>query len=363
MPAIAGHKQLYAQACAGTEIIMTLKDIAEKAGVSMMTVSNVINGKHSRVSAKTIDKVNAIIKEYNYVPNLTARSLTAKSSHIVGVVVPLAADEGNKNYFENPYISAMMGSIERSLREAGYYAMIRSVKNYEDISALLRNWNVDGILFLYPRVDSDFNKMIDSVVHDNPIPIVLFDSPSKNPDIITICSDDQKGCYLSTKYLINHGHKNIAIAADYEGNPLLTARFNGYKKALFENNIPLKSEYIYKYAPTYEDGIEAGKKIASDKYPITAVVTTADICAIGIMEGARLGGLRVPTDLSVIGYDNLKLCSYTTPKLTTVSQHIAAKAETAVNMLIEKMQTGTINPSRMLLDVELIERQSVSSLI
>ena len=99
---------------------MTLKDIAEKAGVSMMTVSNVINGKHSRVSAATIEKVNSIIKEYNYVPNLSARSLTVKSSHIIGVIVPLDDKENNGtsvSYFDNPYVSSMIGVIERELRD------------------------------------------------------------------------------------------------------------------------------------------------------------------------------------------------------------------------------------------------------
>ena len=115
---------------------MTLKDIAEKAGVSMMTVSNVINGKHSRVSAATIEKVNTIIKEYNYVPNLSARSLTVKSSHIIGVIVPLDSEESPVSYFDNPYVSSMIGVIERELRNNGYFVMIRSVQTQEDLSVL-----------------------------------------------------------------------------------------------------------------------------------------------------------------------------------------------------------------------------------
>ena len=136
---------------------VTLKDIAEKAGVSMMTVSNVINGKHSRVSAATIEKVNSIIKEYNYVPNLSARSLTVKSSHIIGVIVPLDDREDNGtsvSYFDNPYVSSMIGVIERELRDNGYFVMIRAVRSQDDLSILMRNWNVDGAIFLYPRLGS-----------------------------------------------------------------------------------------------------------------------------------------------------------------------------------------------------------------
>ena len=126
---------------------MTLKDIADRAGVSMMTVSNVINGKHSRVSAKTIEKVNAIIKECGYVPNLSARNLTSRTSSIVGIVVPLDEDSLDENYMENPYVSAMIGTIELELRRNGYYTMVRSVSRERDITSLLNSWIVDGIIF------------------------------------------------------------------------------------------------------------------------------------------------------------------------------------------------------------------------
>ena len=126
----------------------TLKDIADKAGVSMMTVSNVINGKSSRVSSQTADKINAIIKECGYVPNLSARSLTSKTSNIIGVI--LSVDTYEENSLENPYISAMLGVIERELTKNGYYMMLRSVSWESDVSQFLRNWNVDGIIFLFP---------------------------------------------------------------------------------------------------------------------------------------------------------------------------------------------------------------------
>ena len=155
---------------------MTLKDIAEKAGVSMMTVSNVINGKHSRVSAATIEKVNSIIKEYNYVPNLSARSLTVKSSHIIGVIVPLDDKEDNGtsvSYFDNPYVSSMIGVIEKELRDNGYFVMIRAVRSQDDLSILMRNWNVDGAIFLYPRLGDRFEDSINAIVAETHLPVVL----------------------------------------------------------------------------------------------------------------------------------------------------------------------------------------------
>ena len=340
---------------------MTLKDIADLAGVSMMTVSNVINGKTSRVSQKTRDKVNAIIEEYGYVPNLNARSLSNKKSHIIGIIISL--DEKDvllgTNYFENPYVSTMIGAIEKELQKNEYFTMIRSVSKNADIISLLKNWNVDGIIILYPAAGEYMAKLMDSAT----CPIATFDCELNHPNLINITSNDEKGMYLSTKYMINHGHSAIAFVADYKISHVLANRFNGYKRALEENHITFNPDYVYEYSPSYEGGIQAGREIASNSSPVTAAVTTADICAIGIMEGARLGGYRIPVDLSVIGYDNLTLCQYTLPKLTSVSQNIPQKALLATSLLLEKIRTGSVSSScQPALDVEIVDRQSVISL-
>ena len=337
---------------------MTLKDVADKAGVSMMTVSNVVHGKNNRVSAKTIEKVNAIIEECGYVPNLSARSLSNKTSNIIGIILSIFEEEPTENFLENPYISTMIGTIEQELRDSGYYTMVRSIAHESDITLLLKNWNVDGIIFLYP----DFENYMEQFSKTSKVPVAMFDSSLTSSEFINICSDDQKGLYLSTKYMINHGHTHIAFIADYKGNHILTERFGGYCRALEESGIPFRPEYVLAYPPSYEGGIAAGKKIASMNN-LTAAVATADICAIGIMEGARLGGLRVPADLSVIGYDNLTLCQYTMPKLTSISQDIPQKARLATWLLLEKICTGkTSVPCRITMDVDIVERQSVISL-
>lgn len=338
---------------------MTLKDIAEKAGVSMMTVSNVINGKHHRVSAQTIEKVNAIIKECGYVPNLNARSLMSKNSNIIGIIISWDEPDNSENYLENPYVSTMIGTIERELRINGYYTLVRSVYTQSDLTVLLKNWNVDGIIFLYPNCDNYLKQFLDSAS----CPVAIFDSNISYPGLINICSDDETGLYLSTKYMIIHGHKQIAFVADYTTSPVLEKRFHGYRRALEESGIPFCSEHVLLYPPSYEGGIKAGRKLAMSDNDVTAVVTTADICAIGIMEGARLGGYRIPVDLSIIGYDNLSLCRYTTPKLTSVSQNITQKAILATRLLLEKIKTGKISgPEMIKTEVEIVDRQSVVSL-
>ena len=338
---------------------MTLKDIADKAGVSMMTVSNVINGKTERVSAKTMDKVNQIIDECGYTPNLNARSLTNKTSNIIGLIIPADSPSSDENFLENPYTSTMIGIIERELRQNGYFVMVRSVFKGTDITSLLQNWNVDGMIFLNPTLQ----EYLPQLLKNSSCPIAIFDSHLEIDGLINVCSNDRKGLYLSTKYLINHGHTRIAFIADYENNHLLTERYLGYRQALEECGIPYRPEYIYPFSPSYEAGIKAGKKLVSDCLGITAVVTTADICAIGIIEGARLSGYRIPIDLSVIGYDNLKIDQYTSPKLTSISQNMQQKALMATRLLLEKIRTGqTSLPSPVIMDVEIVERQSAISL-
>lgn len=335
-----------------------LKDIAEKAGVSIMTVSNVINGKNKRVSAKTINKINALIDQYGYVPNLSARSLARKVSNIIGIIISPPENSSEINYLENPYISTMVGTIEKELHNEGFFTIVRSVSDNEDISLLFKNWNVSGVIFLYPTKAEYIQSFL-----NYECPVAIFDYHLDIPELINVCSDDWQGLYLSTKYMINHGHTHIAFVADYENNPLLTRRFEGYYSALTENQIPFRPEYVFPYPPTYEGGIEAGKKIATSKTAISAAVTTADICAIGVMEGAKLGGYRIPIDLSIIGYDNLKLCQYTTPKLTSISQDITNKALTCTRLLLEKIRTNhNSKSSKIVMGVEVVERQSVISL-
>lgn len=335
----------------------TLKDIAIEAGVSIMTVSNVINENHSKVSEKNIKKINEIIKKHNYVPNLTARSLAAKSSKIIGIIVPFTGPRDN--LFNNPYISELFGVIENVVREQGYYTMIRAVKDVSDISALIKNWNIDGAIFLIP----DYDTIIHNILKENKLPIVFLDSYSKIDNILNVGINDYKGGYIATRYLLNNGHKKIMFAGPCnKDSTVILQRLQGYKDALAECNVPYDENLIANMYPTYEMGIALGRSISNKEYDVTAVFTTADLMAIGIMEGAKLNGMIIPNDLSLIGFDNLLPSTYVTPKLTTISQNIENKAKMAVDLLMEYIKNGTVVNNKITLDVEIIERQSVRQL-
>lgn len=337
-----------------------IKEIAAEAGVSVMTVYNVINGNHARVSAKNIELINDLIKRKNYVPNLSAKSLTVKSTKIIGVIIPLG--EGDYNFFKDPYLSELIGVVEHSVRKKGYYAMIRSVSHASDISTLLKTWNMDGAIFLLPYYD----QIIHKILANNKLPMVFLDSYSDYPDISSVGINDYKGGYIATKYLISMGHRKIAFAGPVEAEDIksvVNQRFKGYKAALKEADIEFQESFVYQTMPVYDTGVTVGREISKRRGEITAVFASADIMAIGIIEGARKNGYVIPNDLSIVGFDNIEASIFSSPKLTTISQNITKKAEYAIDLLMQQIDNIPVANKRAVLDLEIIERQSVIPLV
>jgi len=334
---------------------MTIKEIAEKANVSTMTVSNVINNKTKKVSKATIEKVNKIIQENHYTPNLTARSLTSPSSKIIAVVVPLVDFQKHNNLFLDPYLSEMLSVFEEMLREKGYFFMFRSVESVDALRNFIDNWNLDGIILVYPFFEEQIEKMRNKIK----IPTVYVDSDHTNLDILTVNIDDEKGAYLVTKHLIDLGHKNIAFVGDCDGYSIIRNRIIGYKKALTEANIKFDANLVYKVLIDYKSGLNVGKDIAK-KGLATAAVTVSDSSALGVIEGVRSAGLSIPRDFSVTGYDNNFAADYSYPKLTTIDQHIAQKAKVVVDLLLDRISNENKMEEHILLDVDLVIRNSTN---
>ena len=182
---------------------------------------------------------------------------------------------------------------------------------------------------------------------------------------LSVCTNDFKGGYIATKYLIEEGHKNIAFAGSYhEENRVVCERYNGYEKALLEAGLELKPYQLINTFTRYEDGLIIGKNFANELYNVSAIFATADLLALGIIEGARLNGITVPNDLSIVGFDDLKLCSQIHPNLTTVSQNIKEKAATAVELLMKAISAPEETDNLTItIDVELRIRQSVQKYI
>lgn len=334
---------------------MTLKDIAKEAGVSAVTVSNVINGNHKKVSPETVEKVNRIIEKYDYSPSATARSLAKRESKIIGVIISYVSE--NQSFLESPYNAEILGVLEQNIRNHGYFMMVRSACNCMESIPLFETWNIDGLIFLGASKEE-----IKEIQKRMKLPLVFIDSYS-DTDMVNVGANDYKGGYLATKYMILRGHKDIAFAGPNVESPgVIQERFHGYRDALAERSIPFKEELIYESHTSYEHGIDVGRKIAFSQEKVTAVVSMSDILALGIMEGLRLSGKVVPDDISIIGYDNLIECKYSTPKLSTINQHITEKAKTATSILFRMLHSKKIIRINESLDVEVIERESVRTI-
>ena len=311
---------------------MNQKIIAQKAGVSTATVSNVINGKLHKMSPETVAKVRRIIEEEGYSPNAVAQSLASSKSHIIGVVTPNLSPEDA--FSVNPYNSYILSFLERYIRSRGYYMMLRCVGHCREIIPLFSSWNVDGVIILGPGKGE-----AEDIVRSYDVPMVFIDAYSDLPDIVNISIDDRRGGYLAGEYILERGHRRIAfVGPDVGQSGVVAERYGGFCDACRRYGLePSQGDY-YECYTIYDHAVAVGRRIAGAGY--TAVVAASDLVAFGVMEGLRRAGLRVPEDVSVIGYDDLPECEISSPKLTSLSQNIPEKARLAGEKLFALMGLG-----------------------
>lgn len=337
--------------------MVTIKDIAQATGVSCTTVSNVIHGRSKRVSAETVELINSTIKELGYVPNMSARSLVSSSSKVIGFVNHVVTKD-NTNFMEDPFHSAAIGAIEKTLRENGYYLMLRTVETAEDLITFLQNWNVDGLFFTGIFKDRFFD-----AVSNLRIPVVLIDSYVRHPNFCNVGLEDFTGSYTATKHLIENGHRKIAFASpNIKDGGVLQERFLGYKSALAEASIPFDKSLVFQQEMDIESCRLLSNNIAQHT-EITGLVVTADIMAAGIMAGLKSHGIRIPDDISIVGFDNISIAQMTTPTLTTIHQDVNLKGTLAVDFMLQRLEGKPLEAIEIMLPTKLIKRESVKRLI
>lgn len=331
--------------------MITLKDIAKQAGVSVMTVSRVINGNKSKVSEETSRKIMEIIKSTGYVPNSSARSLSSKKSHIISIII-----RGEGNCLGDAYFSTMFGNVTYQVQMNDYHIMINFVDDYKDITKLLHTWNADGAIFI-----GTFDKDILQIKEDNQIPLIFTDSYSSVRQITNVGIDDYKGGVLAAKHFIELGHRSFAFlcySLDFTSSGVIEHRLKGFKDTIENAGLTLKPEHIL----ATDQHISLTEKIVNFKDPVTAIFATSDMLAIDLIEEMKTMGLRVPEDYSVIGFDDLPISHYVTPKLTTISQDINKKALLASDILFRHISDHSLPAESIVLDVNLVERESVIKL-
>lgn len=328
----------------------TIQDIARIAGVSATTVSNVIHGNFKRVSKKRVEEVRRVIKELNYVPNMSARSLKTNASHIIAAFNFIVPEESGGS-FQDPFHSALLTGIEQELRQSNYFLMVRSISSAEELLGFLSTWSVDAMI-LTGIVSQSFYKQLAS----QPAPFLLVDSSVTGDRHLSLSLEDRHGARLATRHLLELGHRDILFcgpAPMSEG--VIAQRLLGYRDALEEQGIAFDERNLRTCRMEISEGVALGEELAREG-GFTAIFATADILAAGLMAGLQKAGLRVPGDVSVIGFDDLPVARLCVPQLSTVRQDVLERGRTAARMLLSSLKGEETAP--LTFPVSLVQRGS-----
>lgn len=329
---------------------VTIRDVAKKANVGVGTVSRVLNNSPA-VRDETRRRVIAAIKELNYTPNPIARRLSTGETLTVGVVLP---------YLTMPSYIARLRGIQIILADTKYDLILFDIENPKQRDSFFKNLSlkskVDGVLLISLPPDDEQAE----VLSHSDVPVVLVDG--YHPSICCVYPDDQKGGNIATKHLIDLGHKKIAFLSDYLSTPFhpsMSLRYQGYRETLEEEQIPFVPSYQIEGEFGRINAKSMAKKLLLQEDPPTAIVAASDTHAIGVIDAASELGIKVPEELSVIGYDNIRDAEYV--NLTTIDQHLVESGMLGANMLLDLLsnhKSTTIRQEK--LEVDLVIRSTTT---
>lgn len=335
--------------------MINIRDIARIAGVGVSTVSRVINN-HPDVKEQTRERVLEIIRENNYIPNNSARNLKKNNTNNIGVLI--------KGVF-NPFFSEMLDSISKRISKAGY-SMILEHHDYlsddemNNLISMIKEKRLQGVICL----GGNFTEARNDDFNDIQVPVVLTSINHKYgkefSNFSSVSIDNEKSAYLATKYLIECGHKNIAILLGDENDfGIGYLREAGYLKALRENNIEFNSNYKILGNYDYRGAYEETNNLLRNNKDITAIFAISDIMAVGCAKAIKDNGLEVGKDVAVIGFDGMDISEFYNPTITTVIQPKLEMAKISVDLLLDLIADKTDN-KHVILNTELIHRESTN---
>ncbi|MFS2225233.1 DNA-binding transcriptional regulator CytR [Pantoea sp. B65] len=326
----------------------TMKDVAERAGVSTATVSRALMNPE-KVSAATRQKVEQAVIEVGYSPHALARNARRSESRTILVIVPDICD---------PFFSEIIRGIEVTAAHEGYLVLIGDCahQNQQETSFLnlMLTRQIDGMVLLGSQVP------FDTGVEEqrNLPPMVMANEFAPELELPTVHIDNLTAAFEAVNHLHQLGHRRIACIAGPEEMPLCQYRLQGYIQALRRNGLAVEPEYIVRGDFTFEAGAAALKQLMALPKPPEALFCHSDIMALGAMSQAKSIGLRVPQDLSLVGFDDIELARYSDPQLTTVAQPRFNIGREAMLLLLEQLQGKVVSNGSRLLDFELKVRGS-----
>jgi LacI family transcriptional regulator len=326
---------------------VTIGDVAARAGVSIATVSKVINGRYG-VAAATLARVQAVIDELGYESSIAAQSLRSHRTNVIGILV---ADI-------EPFSAELLKGAAQAIRGTGYELVVYSggglggepagwERRYlSRVSGTL----TDGTILVTPTV-------VDVEVEQG-APVVAVDPHTGSSSLPTVASDNLKGAIIATEYLIGLGHRRIGFLAGRPDLESARLREQGFRQALAAAGIALDPEFVRVGGYQFETSEEPARQMLQLAQRPTAIFAANDLSAIRTMEVAGSLGLSVPEDLSVIGFDNVPEAALTSPGLTTIEQPIQTMGFEAVRMLIALIDQTPSGPLQLTLPTSLVVRQS-----
>ncbi len=324
-----------------------IKDVARKAGVSISTVSRVVN-ESKVVKPETHEKVMKAIEELGYKPNAIARSLKIKNTKTIGILIP---DISNQFYPE------VVRGIEDIANMYEYNIFLcntdldqeKEIKYYE----ALAEKQVDGTIFIGNIVSQDLYKKFKT--YD--IPVILIGADYE--DVPSVGIDNVGASKEIVNYLIKKGHDRIAMITGKNYDPVVgIARLEGYKNALNEANMPIEDELIVEGGLRFKNGYEGCRKILELESPPSAIFVANDEMAIGAMRAALEQGISIPEDLAIVGFDNIDMSAKVYPSLTTVAQPMYEMGAIAMRVLTKILNDEILDSKKIVLNYSLLERES-----
>ncbi|MBD1381453.1 LacI family DNA-binding transcriptional regulator [Bacillus sp. IB182487] len=325
----------------------TIKDVAKKANVSIATVSRIVNNQ-TGYSEKTKKKVLQAIEELGYHPNAIARGLINKRTHTIGVLFP---------ELSSMLVTDILNGVENAAHEAGSSVIVCHTKSKTmNYLRLLNEKRIDGIIFTSEILTNEYYEYIKKMN----VPLVLLATESYAHPVPYVKVSDTHAAYSATQYLIKHGHNQIGMISGNKNDKVAGyLRITGFKNALNDYNIPFTEDQIaYCKGFRYQDGIDGLEMLIKKSPNLTAVFAASDEMAIGAIFKAYKLGIKVPEELSIIGYDNLKMAAMSIPPLTSVAQPLYEMGEMAVKMIFNMLENNQAVESRIM-PHQIVDRESV----
>ena len=332
----------------------TLKDVAEKLGLSTATVSLVINGAKAAeaIPRETKERVLAAARELDYRPNTLARSLRNNRSYTIGVLVPEVSHD---------YAAGIVGGVENYLQKEGYLYLVASHRFRRDLRDkylnLLLDRQVEGFVLINTALEEPLSRPAVAVAEHQPL-----------PGIAGIVIDNDRAAYLALEHLASLGHRRIAFFKGHPGSGDTELRWRAIHQAAASLGLEVRPELcvqlsgqpgeIFTAEEAYDEGHLFGRKLLARGEPFSALFAFNDIAAIGAMRAFFDAGLRIPEDVSVVGFDDIHGAAYQNPSLTTVRQPLPEMGEIAARLLLETLAGKTKGIARLMIEPQLIVRGS-----